>query len=237
MTTKLKHVKTNGNSNGNDDDRIGTIIYGYLRSVWKSKQFDNIVFLPYELIQIIFSMYSVAFIYESHFDKNGICYWLGTNFGKSSEWTNPSKMGLIKIRISSLMYGRTDNIVGRLTDSEVCTIHRANSWVTIDFGPYKIIPTAYSLRHGYGVGMALLRNWYFEGSNDANKWVKIKTHRNDRALCYSYQLHTWNIPNCAESFKMFRIYQYGRNSSHDNDLCMNGFEVYGQLNRLQTAVS
>ena len=99
----------------------------------------------------------------------------------------------------------------------------------IDFGKYSITPNRYSLRHGYDYDTHCLRNWKLEGSNDGNKWNSIKIHSNDRSINKGYQLHTWKISNCNQSFKMFRIYMNGENSSDNNHLMMSGFEVYGHL--------
>eukprot|EP01084_Bolivina_argentea_P173981 301367_1 len=38
---------------------------------------------------------SKLFVYESDYDKNGICYFLGCNFGKE-QWVNPAERGLVK---------------------------------------------------------------------------------------------------------------------------------------------
>ena len=32
------------------------------------------------------------FGYQSDYDKNGICYFIGTNYGVSNEWTNPAEI-------------------------------------------------------------------------------------------------------------------------------------------------
>ena len=43
------------------------------------------------------------FKYKSDFDKNGIIYYLGCNYGKSAIWKrNPSKLGLVTLDSSGL---------------------------------------------------------------------------------------------------------------------------------------
>jgi hypothetical protein len=68
-----------------------------------------------------------------------------------------------------------------------------------------------------------------QGSNDGKSWIVIKRHVNDVSLNGNFASQSWQIPDCTQSFRHFRILQTGRNSSYNNFLSLSGFEMYGDL--------
>ncbi len=92
------------------------------------------------------------------------------------------------------------------------TYNKQNGWICIDFKTIKIKPTKYTLRHDIAA-WCYLRNWQFEGSVDGSNWELLKKHTNDTTINAAKQCHSWNIANCNKSYRMFRIYLTGKNSS------------------------
>eukprot|EP01083_Nonionella_stella_P103758 296638_1 len=112
------------------------------------------------------------------------------------------------------------------------TNNGANEWFCVDFGAkLRIQPTAYTLRKDtYNIGgpqAGYIRNWNFEGSNNGNDWTTIKQHTNDASLTAPQQSHTWNITDCTDSYRMFRIYVTAVDGAGWWHLMCQGFEIYG----------
>eukprot|EP01084_Bolivina_argentea_P110829 197829_1 len=121
------------------------------------------------------------FVYQSDFDTNGICYALGSNYGKNA-WQNPSDQGLINVTASTKWNnGSKKDIVSRTSVGNSNTDSVVNGWIMIDFTKLTIKPTAYSLRAS-DINGHFLRTWNLEGSQDGNNWDIIKSHTNDTSL-------------------------------------------------------
>ena len=149
------------------------------------------------------------FKYESDFDRNGIIYGLGSNFGQRS-WTNPAEIKLVTLATSKRKQDSTavSNVIGRFATRCVSEPEEA-AWFSIDFGKQlKIKPTAYTLRHYTSWDTEALRNWNLEASNDGNEWIVIKKHENDESLHKRGQAHTWTIEECNQYYRIFRIKRY-----------------------------
>ena len=67
------------------------------------------------------------------------------------------------------------------------------------------------------------------GSNEGKEWVLLRRHTADNSLRQAFQACTWEILNCQQSFRYFRVIQTGHNSSRHNFLALGGFELYGEL--------
>ena len=52
-----------------------------------------------------------GFKYEHDYDENGICYFLGTNYGISNKWTNPGETKKIKLRSSGWRCGSINDML------------------------------------------------------------------------------------------------------------------------------
>ena len=93
----------------------------------------------------------------------------------------------------------------------------------------KIKPTYYSILHDTNPHYP--RHWNFEASNDCDTWHILKQHKNDTSINRSRQPFSWQILNCNESFKMFRIHITGKNAFGNYRIMCHGFEIYGHLTR------
>ena len=107
------------------------------------------------------------FAYSTDYDKNGVIYFLGTNYRTNTEWKNPSKLGKIAldssgwsfkqhhigamISVTKNMYYLTEQdalcVMTERTKKHTYSKITENAWVTINFKSIRIKPTQYTLRH------------------------------------------------------------------------------------------
>lgn len=162
-------------------------------------------------------------------DKRGVLYWLGTN-GGLTDWKNPGESGLVLISRSSYGHGRATDVANR-KPSWCSTSNKPNQWWKIDFGEKRVvIPTAYSLRHGWSGNAGALRHWVCEGSLDGRKWIVLRQHINDDTINTAYGYGYWKLPNEEHNaYRFIRVRQTGLNSSGRHALRLCGIEVYGKL--------
>jgi len=188
------------------------------------------------------SLKPMRFDYSHNFDKKGLIYWLGTLKYQIKQFINPGKTGKVIVQSSGLSTsGRGGNIsltrrdydfIGR--DSVLLYTHPMPfSWFSVDFTPInlRILPSHYTLKHGYDIPEHFLRHWDFLGSKDGENWVILKSHSSDANLRgQGYSTHTWKIDNHDNQYySHFRIRQTGVNSSEGHHLVCCGFEIYGDV--------
>eukprot|EP01083_Nonionella_stella_P022104 61111_1 len=209
-------------------DRMShVLVSGYINNF--SKEYECII--PYEIFCECLSFYYdrvTQFRYKSDFDRNGIIYAIGSNFGQK-QFSNPHSQKLININSYSWNIGSLADILERKQKPfQCCSYPDGHSWFSIDFGAkYKIKATRYSLRHDKS-DYNYLRNWNLESSNDGKHWIQLKQHKNDTSLNKPFASKTWCI-DCTEAYQMFRIYETGTNSEYEWGLSCTGFEIYGDL--------
>ena len=170
--------------------------------------------------------------YDDHFDANGIIYALGSNFGKS-DWLNPVEMKVVDVTASTIKSDTAGkhSFIGRVAGVRCATENKKNSWFCVDFKMFKVRPTRYTLRHYTSHDNYALRKWRLEGSKDKVEWICIKEHVDDDSLNEKDKTQTWDIPDCNEYFKYFRVYMTGKNSGNTWSLNCSGFEIFGRLVR------
>lgn len=169
--------------------------------------------------------------FVSNGDANGVCYWLGTNYGAQA-WSNPHTAGRVTVSKSANIGGNFD-FVERMVDrvsNEVLTADTSNSWIQIDLGAKNTLEVNYySLQGRDGSFDAnYLRNWKLQGSNDNVNWIDINTQSNNN----THQRGVWvsiPVPNQTTSYRFLRILQTGLNSDNNNYLALSEFEFYGKL--------
>ena len=176
------------------------------------------------------------FAHTGAFDGNGLLHWIGTGCG-TQEYANPhGKLGGVVAKMSSV--GGSGSTPSRFVEHAPVneynfTNSRANSWMSVDLGEGRhLVPDYYCLRHGVDHGGWRLRHWRLEGSNDDSTWTLLKTHANDRALPdQACSTASWPIEAAADgaSYRYFRIFQTGNNSSGSDSLRCAGIELYGLL--------
>eukprot|EP00729_Bicosta_minor_P015407 gene15407-biopygen7414 len=174
------------------------------------------------------------FAHTGAFDGNGVLHWIGTGCG-TTEYANPDgKPGGVVAKMSSVDSGGPSKFVEHAPLNEHnFTNDTANSWMSVDLGEGRhLAPDYYCLRHGFNGGGARLLHWRLEGSNDDSTWTLLKTHANDRALPkQAFSTASWPIEAAADgaSYRYFRIFQTGKDSSGYNYLMCAGIELYGLL--------
>ena len=173
--------------------------------------------------------------YRKDFDRNGVIYALGTNFGHSP-WVNPGDLGMSPIKVtvtrSSQDQGKAVDLLENRKGTLSCTKDEEGSWWCLDLGPrFTLFPTRYTVRHGRDNGLSVMRNWRLEGSLDNRKWWTLKCHDNDRGFkgTYPFYTGTWAIDGEIRASRYIRIYQTGKNSSGRYSLYLSGLELYGVL--------
>ena len=174
-----------------------------------------------------------AFEYASDFDKNGIIYWLGTDYGKNQQWKNPAdpamNLNLVTVKVCKK---KADSqpphcFIGRTT-VRCLSDEQQNAWFSVDFQDRYIKPTLYSLRHYTSWKIEALRSWEFQGSVDGQNWITLKKHENDTSLNDKGKTKTWNV-DCNEWYSHFRVRMLDKNDNGHWYLCCSGFEIYGHL--------
>ena len=148
--------------------------------------------------------------------------------GQTQPWTNPHSSGQVACSASGLNASSEPilNLCGR-TSLRLVSTDAAGSWMKIDLLQHRIKLTAYTLRHYSSWDTEALRSWKLEGSMDGNSWITLMNHENDSTLNKKGQAHTWNVPNCNEFYRFFRIYLTGQNSNNHNYLACSGLELFG----------
>ena len=102
--------------------------------------------------------------------------------------------------------------------------------MSVDLGPTRRLQVQhYCLRDGSAFADYILRNCRFEGSNDGFSWSLLRQHDNDASMgSVAFGEGHWEVSN-STTYRYFRIYQIGRNSSYNYHLVCCGMELYGKL--------
>ena len=171
------------------------------------------------------------FVHEEDYDKNGILYFLGTNFGTEA-WRNPAERGLVGLSSSGWNLSGLGSINDMIDRGPTLgfTEEVEGAWVIIDFGQgTSVKPSMYTLSHFMGSRDHCLYKWVLEGSNDGSDWVTLKQHSRDLSLDGLGVSHSWSLDKIEGYFRMFRIRMTGPNSYDHWHLTATSFEVYGVL--------
>jgi len=167
------------------------------------------------------------FRYVSDFDTNGLLYYLGTGGGQTA-WANPARTSppIVTCTTSGLHDGSPENICDR-SPATTRTSSGVGAWHKIDLGAHSILPTHYTLRHGYDNKNYSLRNWQLQGSTDGTTWMPLRTHVDDMSLNAAWATASWPIAAVTVAYRYFRILAIGP-GSHPNRHALCGFELYGE---------
>jgi len=204
-----------------------------------ARNFDN---FPNDVVRHIMSFVicRLTFTYSHDFDDNGILYYLGTQLYKMP-YQNPESLNLVKIQPEKFYCGTPQQAFSHEMPREQNWLEKPppNSFMEIEFLNYSIMPTAYTIRHGYPLLGHAIRNWRFEAkeSHDDKSWTVLNHHKNDTKLKGTNltETATFFVPdeNHLENrdlyFKIFRIYQDGMTDTNSTYLMISGFEIYGHL--------
>jgi len=203
------------------------------------KEIGNIMFGEYTFpLDIVFYIASILvhrnFVYEKDFDENGILYWLGT-FQKTAPYQHPCDIGLAIVSPLKFYCGTTKQAFSHNMPVAQNWLEKGvpHSWAEIELLHNTIIPTAYTLRHGYPIKGHAMRHWNFEARNPDEDWEILLEHRNDESIPGNdmNDTATFFLPprKKMKQYSIFRIYQTGETVDYSPYLMMAGFEIYGYL--------
>lgn len=165
--------------------------------------------------------------YASDGDANGVCYWIGTNYGVEG-WTNPHVSGRLICSLSSSFDGNDPpgNLVDRQNNQRPATQNAPNSWMMLDLGANKLICKYYSLK-GRDAAADHLRSWRLQASNDNNSWLDLDTQTNNATI----NQNTWFSTgvNSTTAYKYFRVLQTAANNGGTNIMSLGEWEFYGEF--------
>eukprot|EP00736_Rhodelphis_marinus_P004688 Rmarinus@m.4630 len=176
----------------------------------------------------------VHFVYESDFDRNGVLYYIGTAGGQH-EFTSPAES--FRVGVTVIPNSPFDCNPLRATSRENIRVEvfGPDAFISLDLGvSRRLLCSEYSLRHPHGDTDAQIRNWAFEGSNDAQHWSLLCAHDADASLQGAYSSRTWSVECSAPPvehgpYRFFRVRATGRDSLGGRRLCLGGVELYGTL--------
>jgi hypothetical protein len=178
-----------------------------------------------------------VFQFNGFGDAEGVCYWIGTNYG-TEVWQNPHTAGRVTVVMSSIGAGTHANMVNRQGGQNNHTQNIANSWIAIDLGSGNTLtPSYYSLQQRGVDGNYAIRNWKFQGTNNAASnsisdlnaatWTDLDVRVNDISMGVNVDAWAGYTANATQGYRWLRILQTGLNSSNDNHLILGEFEFYG----------
>lgn len=176
---------------------------------------------------------SKTLTYASSGDTNGVCYWIGTNYGAEA-WTNPHTAGRVACSKSSSDGGYFDNVqnlVDRVANT-VGTGNQLNSWIKIDLGSTnKLVVNYYSLKgRSDQYNDNNLMNWKLQGSNDDMTWVDINEQINNSLLPTTWK--SLPVTDQTQGYRYLQIFHTGKNSDNSDVLAIGEFEFYGTLTKV-----
>ena len=184
------------------------------------------------------------FEYQYDFDKEGILYWIGTNFGQNPEkYNNPSSNLFVKVeRGKQSEKGSVDDIVGR---KKVEECHFLDYFI-IDFRDIRVKGNKYSLKLDQSYNEMMINtndgllfsesgsmnrhSWSIKASNNKRDWKIIYEHIDDTTFGNGdfdeepLDTATFNI-NCDDYYRYFKI----ENMTLLKELHCSGFEIYGSV--------
>ena len=181
-----------------------------------------------------------SFPYSPGNDSRGIVYYLGAIVAggddNDTKWKNPHQ--LVRVSRSSVSQGKDYHALERNSTRIVCTTNTNpgnGNWFAFDFSPTKcgVRPSAFTLRHGFTKGKFVVQRFVLEGSNDDGMtWAKLH-EVDDASEKWSKNAQTWTLDDedNKTAYKILRIRMTGPNSDGSWTLCLNGFEVFGDLRR------
>ena len=168
--------------------------------------------------------------YRKDFDRHGVIYALGTNFG-TTPWVNPGSNSASPTRIIATRSSDEQGVANDLLDNRTIRGTKdedRSSWCVDLSEKYALFLTHHTLRHARENGISIIRNWRLEGSLDDRSWKLLKKHENDRGLKepFPYYTATWWVDGDLGTFQYFRIFQTEKNSSGRFSIFLSGIELY-----------
>jgi len=98
-----------------------------------------------------------------------------------------------------------------------------------------LLPTYYSLRHGYNAANSFPNDISLEGSNDGLSWV-ILDKQTGSSYTLPFEARSFPVRSQSSCYRYYRVLQpgfYGMgtfvNETGSHFFCVSGFELYGTL--------
>lgn len=188
----------------------------------------------------------------------GIVSYIAHNFGRCPRGVNPRtykpprqspiSSGEIRCYASSMVSAcKAEALVSPFVDPHTpffMTEDSPRQSVTIAFTKVVIVPTGYSIASTHPITGGLYpRSWVMEASQDGNRWVILRTHREDESLNRFCATYYWDVqvPKITQNnrgyYQYFRLTQTGPNANGTNNFCVSSFEVYGRVMHVEPLVS
>lgn len=189
----------------------------------KSSSFKKLIYMWFVFVSDVLS-------YEYNFDKRGVIYVLGRNFGLR-DWRNPaftsSETG-VKVTWSGCGSGKPEDLLEYFKPKKCHTSSQKNSWWRVDLGEkYSLLPTHYTLRRSKP-NRGVLINWELQGLFE-EEWKTLRKHTNSQWGRGSSLTRTWPIEGKWGPIRCFKIVQTDVNSVGTHVIFLSGFELYGVL--------
>lgn len=177
------------------------------------------------------------FTYAEDFDKNGVFYWIGSSYGKTS-YSNPQVSGDVTVTLShhDSAVKASEFVISHSALKEAVSFGgSAPVWFSVDLGPHLTLsPDYYSLRHGFSYADSIIADWEFQGSNNNETWTTLHAQL-EAPFSTGWATKSWPVTS-GEQYRYFRIYQkgnyaYGPGQGPNGSpyLYIGGFELYGDL--------
>jgi len=168
-------------------------------------------------------------------DTNGLFYFIGTNGGKSSYYSNPAKNGQVVVRLSSTGVGATvDHVADR--DPSLYAVENnygseRNPWISVEFKKYLLRPTEYVICQEQD---HFLQNWRLEGREKGKtEWLPIQEHKNDTSIASKVPHRAVFKVKSTRFYQEFRIYVTGPSHKGQTNFDITQLEFYGYYREIK----
>ena len=163
---------------------------------------------------------TLALLYASKRDSNGLMYYLGTN-GRTSTFANPCTSGAIGVTttagLTSNKCANMDRYFAGVISSKTSSDHALN--ILLSSGT-ALVPTGYTVT---GLDSAnAMDDWSFQGSNDLANWTTLDSETNATSLSAT---KSYALPIGSTSYRYFRLYFTA--DGERNRMYTNEIEIYG----------
>jgi hypothetical protein len=143
---------------------------------------------------------------------------------------NPHNAGLIALSANDerSSYKCHEHLLeGKSWGSDTASV---DHYVEIDLKDLCLVPSGYSVKtHGNPWSAShFVRSWRFEGSNDESTWEVLDSHTASDELMENDKEVSFEISTTTQ-FRFLHFIQTGMNSSGHHYLCLQRFEIFGQL--------
>lgn len=145
---------------------------------------------------------------------------------------NPCESGLVKVIPSDNICNNCSNIIVPNWKQHWFSFFGPNPFVKFDFGEFKIVLTAYSLKTYSGQeGYGHLQNWVVQGSNDDENYETLDDQKNNNDLNSNCAFHTFKIEKNSQPYKFIKILMTGNNHAGTDFMVIRNVEFFGTLTK------